>query len=108
MRFEHCHEGDCELRATIPAAPSGVDASRWSRTLVGVCACTCAGCRTFPGLRPARAPPRTKRMRRQKLPCAVCRKTVIHVDGKPYLLHTLGAQHQAAAARADRGVTATQ
>jgi hypothetical protein len=39
-------------------------------------------------------------MRRTRQPCAICRKSVIHVNGQPYAAHVRGALHRAAVERA--------
>jgi len=45
----HCHRGACELGAAGSPAPPGVDADAWRRLgPIGLCLCSCAGCRTMP------------------------------------------------------------
>jgi hypothetical protein len=45
----HCHRGACEVGAGGSPAPPGVDADAWRRLgPLGLCLCSCAGCRTMP------------------------------------------------------------
>jgi hypothetical protein len=44
----------------------------------------------------ARAMTERETMRRQRQPCAVCKKTVVHFDGKPWGTHVRSKLHREA------------